>query len=463
MKKMIQSDIFRAYDIRGKVNEDFFALDAYAIGLVIGHKLLANNRNKILLGRDGRLSSPEIKQHLQLGLLDAGCDVVDLGLTPTPVAYFALQQLSVPDAVIVTASHNPGHYNGIKMVIDNTPLTEKEIRQIYDSIFADHYSKSKVPGELTQYDNILNDYTEAVTSNIKLAKPLRIGIDCGNGVTSVLAESLFKSIGCDVFPLFCELDGRFPNHSPDPTQPENLIALQQLVINEQLDLGIAFDGDGDRVIAVDGKGKILWPDRIMILLAEQVLKDAPGATVVCDVKCSDLLSHTVRGGGGKIVLCPTGHSHLKQKVRESDALMGGEFSGHIILRDRWSDFDDGLYAAARLLEALSFRSESCAEVFEKLPENHSTPEYRLPFSNPAAAKSLLGCLIRDAKFMDAKPCFIDGMRVDYKDGWGLMRASNTSPDLTFRFEAISENRLEAIKVPFRLLLKNAGIKTELPF
>ena len=463
MQKMIQSDIFRAYDIRGKVNEDFFPPDAYAIGLVIGHRLLAENRNKILIGRDGRLSSPEIKQHLVMGLLDSGCNVIDLGLTPTPVAYFAIEMLNVRDAVIVTASHNPGHYNGIKMVINNAPLTEKEIRQIYNSIFAEQYRKASRIGELSHYGDILTDYSQAVSADIKLKKPLRIAIDCGNGVTSLLAESLFTKIGCEVFPLFCELDGRFPNHSPDPTQPENLKALQDLVIKENLDIGIAFDGDGDRVIAVDGKGKILWPDRIMMLLAEQVLLAAPGSTVVCDVKCSDLVNRVVEKAGGVIALCPTGHSHLKAKVRETNAVMGGEFSGHVILRDRWSDFDDGLYAAARLVEALSLSNESCEEVFEQLPENHSTPEYRLNMSNPAAAKTLLGRLIEKADFKGAKPCYIDGMRVDYCDGWALMRASNTSPDLTFRFEATSEIRLESIKAPFRLLLKNAGIKTELPF
>lgn len=463
MQKMIQADIFRAYDIRGKVNEDFFPPDAYAIGLVIGNKLLSMKRHTILIGRDGRLSSPEIKQNLLMGLLDSGCDVIDLGLTPTPVAYFATLHLSVPDAVIVTASHNPGHYNGIKMVIGNAPLTELEIRQIYDSIFEERYQKSEHTGTLTQYADILAEYSTAVTHDINLAKPLRIAIDCGNGVTSVLAESLFSKIGCDVTPLFCELDGHFPNHSPDPTEPANLAALQQLVIDKQLDLGIAFDGDGDRVIAVDGNGKILWPDRIMMLLAQQILKTSPEATVVCDVKCSDLLGHTVSAAGGQVIRCPTGHSHLKRTVREVNALLGGEFSGHIILRDRWSDFDDGLYAAARLLEALSLHEERCETVFASLPENHSTPEYRLNMSNPDAAKSLLGCLIQTANFVDAKPCFIDGMRVDYCDGWGLMRASNTSPDLTFRFEAKSAHRLEAIKVPFRRLLKNAGINTELPF
>ena len=463
MQKMIQPDIFRAYDIRGKVNEDFFPPDAYAIGLVIGHRLLAENRNKILIGRDGRLSSPEIKQHLVMGLLDSGCHVVDLGLTPTPVAYFAIEKLSFRDAVIVTASHNPGHYNGIKMVINNAPLTEKEIRQIYDSIFAEQYCKSTNPGELSHYGDILSDYTQAVSADIKLKKSLRIAIDCGNGVTSLLAESLFTKIGCEVFPLFCELDGRFPNHSPDPTQPENLKALQDLVITEKLDFGIAFDGDGDRVIAVDGKGKILWPDRIMMLLAEHVLRDAPESMVVCDVKCSDLVKHVVESAGGNLTLCPTGHSHLKAKVRETNAVMGGEFSGHIILRDRWSDFDDGLYAAARLVEALSSQAESCETVFEQLPENYSTPEYRLNMNNPTDAKALLERLIESAHFPNGTPCYIDGMRVDYNDGWALMRASNTSPDLTFRFEAHSEIRLEAIKVPFRVLLKNAGIITELPF
>ena len=463
MQKMIQPDIFRAYDIRGKVNEDFFPPDAYAIGLVIGHKLLAQGRNKILIGRDGRLSSPVIKQHLMLGLLDSGCNVVDLGLTPTPVAYFALKQLSVPDAVIVTASHNPGHYNGIKMVINNSPLTEEEIRQIYDSIFSEQFRKSPKTGALEYYTEILSDYCAAVSGDISLAKPLRVGIDCGNGVTSLIAESLFTSIGCEVFPLFCELDGRFPNHSPDPTDPKNLKALQHLVISEELDIGIAFDGDGDRVIAVDGTGKILWPDRIMILLAQQLLKDAPGSTVVCDVKCSDLLKNVVEKAGGVMAMCPTGHSHLKAMVRETNAILGGEFSGHIIMRDRWSDFDDGPYVAARLLEVLSSRAEKCEKIFAELPENHSTPEHRLCLPNTSAAKSLLGKLIAKADFAESKVCLIDGMRVDFKDGWGLMRASNTSADLTFRFEANTAIRLESIKILFRQLLRNSGINTELPF
>ncbi|PID45865.1 MAG: phosphomannomutase/phosphoglucomutase [Proteobacteria bacterium] len=463
MTPSIQQEIFRAYDIRGKVNEEFFPPDAYAIGLVIGHKILSAQRKQILLGRDGRLSSPEIKRYLLSGLLDSGCDVIDLGLTPTPTAYFAMSHLKIADAVIVTASHNPGHYNGIKMVINNTPLTKAEIRQLYDSIFQKQYSRSENIGQLSSYDTILEDYTTAVVNDIHLKKPLKIAIDCANGVTSLLAERLFEQIGCEVSPLFCELDGHFPNHSPDPTDPDNLVALQELVVREKLDIGIAFDGDGDRVIAVDGHGKILWPDRIMILLAQQVLKQQPNATVVCDIKCSYLLSQAVQEAGGKVALCPTGHSHLKSKVRELNATLGGEFSGHIILRDRWSDFDDGLYAAARLLEALSKSDHSSAEVFAAFPENHSTPEYRLNFTNAAAAQQLLSTLIQAATFEGATPCFIDGLRVDYCDGWGLMRASNTSADLTFRFEAATSQRLEAIKASFRHLLRQAGIKAELPF
>lgn len=463
MTRPIQAEIFRAYDIRGKVYEEFFPPDAYSIGLVIGHRVLASGRTNILLGRDGRLSSPEIKKYLQSGLLASGCDVIDLGLTPTPVAYFATGHLNVVDAVIVTASHNPGHYNGIKMVINNAPLSKEEIQEIYGSIHREQFGVAEHSGELTRFDNILDDYTKAVVENVTLKKPMKIAIDCGNGVTSLLAENLFRQLGCEVTPLFCELDGNFPNHSPDPTEPKNLIALQELVVQEKLDLGIAFDGDGDRVIAVDGNGKILWPDRIMILLAQQILQQQPDATVVCDVKCSYLLSKAVEDAGGQISLCPTGHSHLKKQVRELDSPLGGEFSGHIILRDRWSNFDDGLYAAARLLETLSENEKSCTEVFLNLPENHSTPEYRLSLANAAAAQSLLGSLIRDANFVDAKPCYIDGMRVDYADGWGLMRASNTSADLTFRFEAATAQRLEAIKRPFRHLLKQAGIKADLPF
>ena len=463
MTKLMQPEIFRAYDIRGKVNEEFFPPNAYDIGLVIGSVLLEQGRDKILLGRDGRLSSPEIKQYLLSGLLASGCHVIDLGLTPTPVVYFALEQLSVPDAVIITASHNPGHYNGIKMVVNNCPLSKDEIREIYDAIAEERYVQREVVGESSVYDAILKDYTAAVVKDITLEKPLRIAIDCGNGVTSLLAESLFEQLGCDVFPLYCELDGHFPNHSPDPTDPENLKALQQLVIENNLDIGIAFDGDGDRVIAVDCNGKVLWPDRIMILLAEAILQQHKQATVVCDIKCSYLLKNSVEAAGGTIELCPTGHSHLKRVTRETGAILGGEFSGHIILCDRWSCHDDGLYAAARLLEALSSKEESCTDVFANIPDSYSTPEYRIPQTCNATAVTQLNELMAKANFIGASLCLIDGMRVDYNDGWGLMRSSNTSPDLTFRFEAESESRLESIKALFRGLLTDAGIKADLPF
>ena len=463
MTKVMQPDIFRAYDIRGKVNEEFFPPDAHEIGLVIGSKLMSQGRNKILLGRDGRLSSPEIKQYLLSGLLASGCDVIDLGLTPTPVVYFALQKLDVPDAVIVTASHNPGHYNGIKMVVNNCPLTKDEIHQIYKAIAEAHYASSDKQGKSTRYEHILSDYPATVVKDIKLKKPLRIAIDCGNGVTSLLAESLSSQLGCEVVPLFCDLDGNFPNHSPDPTVPENLKSLQQVVIENELDIGIAFDGDGDRVIAVDCNGKILWPDRIMILLAEQTLKQHKNATVVCDIKCSYLLKNSVEAAGGRIKLCPTGHSHLKRTTRDTKAILGGEFSGHIILADRWSCHDDGLYAAARLLESLSFHAESCAEVFNNIPDSYSTPEYRIPQTCNATAVAQLKKLMDNANFINANLCLIDGMRVDYNDGWGLMRTSNTSPDLTFRFEAESEQRLESIKGTFRRLLSDSGIKADLPF
>ncbi|RVU86276.1 phosphomannomutase/phosphoglucomutase [Leucothrix sargassi] len=463
MTKLMQPDIFRAYDIRGKVNEDFFPPDAYDIGLVIGAKLLSQGRNEILLGRDGRLSSPEIKQFLLSGLLDSGCNVVDLGLTPTPVAYFAIDHLSIPDAVIVTASHNPGHYNGIKMVVNNCPLTKDEIRAIYETIAEGSVGKAESVGSCKHYEAILEEYTAAVISDISLKKTLKVGIDCGNGVTSLLAESLFSQLGCEVSPLFCELDGNFPNHSPDPTEPKNLVALQKLVIENKLDLGIAFDGDGDRVIAVDSNGKILWPDRIMILLAKEMLRENPNATVVCDIKCSYLLKNSVEQAGGKIALCPTGHSHLKRTTRETNAILGGEFSGHIILRDRWSCHDDGLYAAARFIEALAAQPESCAEIFKKIPDSFSTPEYRIPQASTATAAAKLSELMGNTNFKDASLCLIDGMRVDYHDGWGLMRTSNTSPDLTFRFEAESAHRLESIKTVFRTLLIDTGIKADLPF
>ncbi len=467
----ISKDIFKAYDIRGEIGKDFVPLDAYNIGLGIGSQLLATIQKedgthqipKVLLGRDVRVSSPEIAVQLRRGLIETGCQITDLGIIPTPALYFALSHLHIPNGLMITASHNPANHNGIKMVIDNKPLSAEKIKQLYQVIKLSQFNLQPESRQALIRQNILPDYQQAIIDDISLQRPLRIGIDCCNGVSALIAESLFKQIGCEVYPLYCELDGTFPNHSPDPTKPENLSALQQLVSKQQLDIGIAFDGDADRMIAVDANGKILWPDRIMILLANSILKYHPKEKIAFDVKCSYLLPQAIIKAGGIPSMCVSGHSTLKSHMKQINAIMGGEFSGHIILQDRWSCFDDALYNAARLLELLSEFSQSPTQVFAEIPDSYATPEYLLYFPNATKARQTLAIIIKLANFPLAKKTLIDGMRIDYDDCWGLLRSSNTTPTLTFRFEAKTQQRLNEIKQHFRDLLAQIGITENLPF
>jgi len=459
----ISKEIFRAYDIRGEIGKDFIPQDAYQIALGIGSQLQALKIPRVLLGRDARVTSPDIRNALTKGLLETGCEIIDLGIIPTPALYFALSHLQVFNGLMVTASHNPANHNGIKMVIDNHPLTANEIQDLYQLIKEKRfYPRVNTPLALTKY-NILPAYLDAIVSDISLKRPLKIAIDCSNGVASLISTNLFNKIGCEVHPLYCDLDGTFPNHPPDPTKPENLTSLQQLVIDKQLDIGIAFDGDADRMIAVDKKGKILWPDRLMILFANSILKQYPNSSIAFDVKCSFLLPQAIKKAGGKPSMCISGHSSLKSHMRKIDAIMGGEFSGHIILRDRWSDYDDALYNAARLLEILSEFKISPTQVFSEIPDSYSTPEYHLYFGNAKAAKNAINDIIQKAKFPLAKHTFIDGLRIDYDDCWGLVRASNTTPTLTFRFEAKTQQRLEMMQQQFRDLLKQVIPLEDLPF
>ncbi len=462
----ISKDIFKAYDIRGEIGKDFIPKDAYQIGLGIGTQIVKQCTQQfpqLLLGRDARVTSPEIATELRRGLIETGCQITDLGIIPTPALYFALSHLQIANGLMITASHNPANHNGIKMVFNNKPLSQEEIQQIYQIINSKYFIFNPAPHpRLIQY-NILPAYQKAILDDVSLQRPLRIAIDCCNGVASLIAEALFTQLDCEVFPLYCHLDGRFPNHPPDPTKPEHLSALQQLVIEQQLDLGLAFDGDADRMIAVDGNGKVLWPDRIMILLAKSILKQYPQAMVAFDVKCSYLLPQAIRAAGGKASICVSGHSILKAHMQQINAIMGGEFSGHIILRDRWSCFDDALYNAARLLEILSEFRRSPTQIFAEIPDSYSTPEYLLYFDNATKARQALAIIIQFADFPLAKYTTIDGLRIDYKDCWGLVRASNTTPTLTFRFEAETQQRLEQIKQQFRRLLLLVGLSKNLPF
>ena len=464
--KHINKAIFRAYDIRGQIGTEWCVDDcyddAYSIGQAIGGQLVKRGSPDIILGRDGRVSSELIRESLILGLNSVGCNVTDIGLTATPVVYFALTHLNISNSVMITGSHNPPDHNGIKIVFEETPITALVIETLYFDIMRDEFDTSQ-KGKYIQLDTINQEYQKAITKNIKLKRPLRIAIDAGNGATSLFAESLFTQLGCEVYPLFCELDGTFPNHSPDPTVPANLSDLIALVKKEKLDIGIAFDGDGDRMIAVDNKGKVLWPDRIMILLAQEVLKAQPSSCIVFDVKCSYLLPKAINKAGGQASMCVSGHSILKMQMKRLNAAMGGEFSGHIVMPDRWNNFDDGPYVAARLLEILSNTSQSCSDVFDNIPDSISTPEYKLHMDSHEEANDLVEEFIKQSNFSGANLTLIDGLRVDYKDGWGLIRSSNTSACLGFRFEAASESRLKEIQQQFRNVFDQLKNTEALPF
>ena len=468
MTSHINKSIFRAYDIRGQIGTEWCIDDnyddAYLIGQAIGGQLIKHGSPEIILGRDARVSSALIRESLILGLTSVGCNVTDIGLTATPVVYFALTHLNISNSVMITGSHNPPDHNGIKIVFEDTPLTALIIETLYFDIIHDEFDTLLSPqGQHIQLDTINQEYQKAIINNIKLKRPLRIAIDASNGATSLFVTSLFTQLGCDVHPLYCELDGTFPNHSPDPTVPENLNALIALVKKEKLDIGIAFDGDGDRMIAVDNKGKILWPDRIMILLAQEVLKTQPSSCIVFDVKCSYLLPKAINKAGGQASMCISGHSFLKRQMIRLNAAMGGEFSGHIVMPDRWNDFDDGPYVAARLLEILSNTSQSSAEVFNGISDSISTPEFKLHMDSHEEANDLVEQFIKQANFSGANLTLIDGLRVDYDDGWGLIRSSNTSACLGFRFEASSEKRLEEIRQQFREVFAQLENKATLPF
>ncbi len=465
-KTVINKGIFKAYDIRGEIGKEWCLDnhfdDAFLIGQAIAQQLLQQNSAHIIVGRDGRLSSEAISQQLIKGLLSAGCNVTDIGLTATPVVYFSLDALNIPNALMITGSHSPPSYNGIKIVFDTKPLSTEAIESLYDNITENNYPEVE-SGKLTTVDSANQQYQQAIVDNISIQRKPRVGIDSGNGATSLFSEKLFNDLGCAVYPLFCEIDGTFPNHSPDPTTPENLTHLIKLVKEKKLDIGIAFDGDGDRMIAVDNLGNILWPDRIMVLLAEAILQNFPADRIVYDIKCSHLLPKAIRDAGGQAIICANGHSKVKLEITRLNAIMGGEFSGHIILRDRWNDFDDAPYVAARLLEMLSQTTHSVADIFANIPEGFSTEEYKLNFANHAESLELMAQFIKNTAFPGANLNMIDGLRVEYDDGWGFIHASNTSASIGLRFEGQTEERLEEIKNQFKAVFKLIDYKHPLPF
>jgi phosphomannomutase/phosphoglucomutase len=452
-------EIFKAYDIRGIVDKTLTAGIVERIGQALGSEARARNQNRFVIGRDGRLSGPGLAAALARGIARSGCDVVDVGMVPTPVVYFAIQHLGAGSGVAVTGSHNPPDYNGLKMVIGGETLSGEAIQKLRLRIQDNDLVSGE--GTVSQAD-VRAAYLERVTGDVKLARPMRVAVDCGNGVAGELAPQLLKRLGCQVTGLFCQVDGHFPNHHPDPSKPENLQDLIAEINKGGYDVGLAFDGDGDRLGVIAPDGGVIWADRQMILYARDVLSRHPGGEIIYDVKCSRTLDAEIRKAGGKATMWKTGHSLIKAKLRETGALLAGEMSGHIFFKERWFGFDDGLYTAARLLELLSRDARPTREIFAALPNTLNTPELNLKFPE-GEHFTVIKELVERARFPDAKLTTIDGLRADFADGFGLVRASNTTPVLVLRFEADNQAALERIQDRFRELILSVRPGIALPF
>ncbi|WP_186082929.1 phosphomannomutase/phosphoglucomutase [Burkholderia gladioli] len=466
---MISQSIFKAYDIRGVIGKTLDASVARSIGQAFGSEVRAQGGDAVVVARDGRLSGPDLIAALADGLRAAGVDVVDVGMVPTPVGYFAASvplplplasgERRVDSCIVVTGSHNPPDYNGFKMVLRGAAIYGEQIQALYRRIVAQDYAEGS--GSYQQHD-VADAYLQRIVGDIKLARPLKIVVDTGNGVAGELAPRLFKALGCELVELFTEIDGNFPNHHPDPAHPENLQDVIRALKETDAEIGFAFDGDGDRLGVVTKDGQIIYPDRQMMLFAEEVLSRNPGAQIIYDVKCTRNLAPWIREKGGEPLMWKTGHSLVKAKLRETGAPLAGEMSGHVFFKDRWYGFDDGLYTGARLLEILARVADPSA-LLNGLPNAESTPELQLKLEEGENV-ALIEKLRQDAKFEGADEVItIDGLRVEYPDGFGLARSSNTTPVVVLRFEANSAEALERIKGEFRRALTAAKPDAKLPF
>jgi phosphomannomutase / phosphoglucomutase len=455
-----KSVIFRAYDIRGIVGETLTDEIVYDIGRAIASEAKELGCHTVVVGRDGRNSSPAMALALSKGIVSTGCNVLDIGMIPTPVLYFVVQHTDGRSGVMITGSHNPPEYNGLKMMIKGETLSGDRIKRLKQRIDKKAYITGQ--GSIEQNGMFESEYIGTLTEDIQITRSMKVVMDCGNGVAGGLAPVLFKNLGCEVIELYCEVDGNFPNHHPDPSKPENLVELIKAVKENNADVGIAFDGDGDRLGVVDSKGKIIWPDRQMMLFAKDVLAGKPGSEIIYDVKCSRHLPDQIIKYGGRPLMWKTGHSFMKAKLKETGAKLAGEMSGHIFFNDRWFGFDDALYSAARLLQILSEDSRSSSDVFASFPDSINTPELNVELEEGENFKFIEG-MFASAKFTGGKVTDIDGMRIDFSDGWGLVRASNTTPSLVIRFEADSKEALENIQAQFRDLMRNVKPDIKLPF
>lgn len=445
MSTTIQASIFRAYDIRGVVGDTLNKHVATLIGRAIAAENLARGETSIVVARDGRLSGPDMLDALIAGLRAGGCDVVNVGQVPTPVLYFAASTLpGVTSGVMVTGSHNPPDYNGFKIMLAGETLSGDAITDLYRRIVENDLSEGS--GSFVEKD-VSEAYLARIVSDITLKRPMKVVVDTGNGVAGELAPKLMKQLGCEVVPLFTDIDGNFPNHHPDPGDPANMQDLIRVVAETTADLGLGFDGDGDRVGVITPQGELIYPDRLMMAYAQDVLSRVPGGRVIFDVKCSGNLAKVINKHGGEAEMWQTGHSLIKARMKETGAPLAGEMSGHIFFAERWYGFDDGLYAAARLLEILAQQPMDADEFFAQYPQDPSTPEINIEVSDEKKFK-VVERLIAEGEFGEGKRTTIDGLRVDYEDGWGLCRVSNTSPKLVTRYEGKTEAALQRIQELF---------------
>lgn len=442
------AEIFKAYDIRGRIDENLNPDIAYTIGLALGTRAHAQQIENVIVAQDGRLSSPALSEALIAGLVQSGMHVIDIGSVPSGVLYFACYYLNIGAGVMVTGSHNPKNDNGFKIVMDFMALSEHVLQQIYNITQTQqfHYGSGQVVSQ-----NITNAYIDTIIDRVIPKRKLKIVLDCGNGIAGIIAPQLFEKLGCEVIPLYCEVDGHFPHHHPNPSVIENVQDLIHTVIKEKADLGLAFDGDGDRLGVVTSSGEMIWPDRLMILFAQDVLTRHKGAKILFDVKCSKHLSHAISAAGGEAIMVRTGHSFIKAAIKSTGAILAGEMSGHIFFKENWYGFDDGLYTAARLIELLTRTESELSEVWRALPNSINTPEINILIAENEKF-TFMQQLLQNADFPNAKIITIDGLRVEFPDGWAIVRASNTTPCLVLRFEADNPESLQRIQQQIKQIL-----------
>jgi phosphomannomutase / phosphoglucomutase len=445
----MNSQIFREYDIRAIVGKELTLDEVVVLGKAMGTYLGRQGRKVITLGRDGRLSSNDFHDRFLEGILTTGCRVIDIGVCPSPLLYFSIRHLNTEGGVMITASHNPPEYNGFKICSGPDTIFGEEIQKIRRIAGEGSFISGK--GTYTEED-VLPAYQKLLLNDIRLDKPLRVGIDGGNGTGGWLALPIIRELGCQVSDLYCEVDGAFPHHEPDPTVPKNLEELKALVLKESLDVGLAYDGDGDRLGVIDHQGEIIWGDQLLILFARSILLERPGATFIGEVKCSQNFYEDIPKRGGKVIMWKTGHSLIKQKMKEEKALLAGEMSGHLFFADRYFGFDDAIYASLRLLEILARTGKRIPELLSGLPRTYSTPEIRMDI--PEEKKFLIVAAVKKALDGKSRVIDVDGVRILFEDGWGLIRASNTQPVLVLRFEAKTPERLQAIRTEIENLLRS---------